>query len=70
MSRGEGPMWRRAKSFATSAEFLRKAVMSVSLVAKGRSGRVGLVGGFIHQSVELAFIGDADLEEPCATGRI
>ncbi len=28
-------------------------------------GRVGLVGGFIHQAVEIALVGDAQLEEPC-----
>src|SRR4051812_37476268 len=54
MSDGEGPLWRRAKSRATSVG----AVMGIS------SRRMGFVGGFIHHAVEFALVGNLHPEEP------
>src|SRR5581483_3629688 len=69
ISRGEGPMWRRAKSMAASLAGLKGAFMSASLF-NAVSGRVRLVGGFIHQPAELASVGDLHLEEPGLAGSV
>src|SRR5881394_1403354 len=69
MSRGEGPIWRRANVVAAASArelrtFTGRAFTGMVVIATSSSGGVSLVGGLIHQAVEFAFVGDLHLEEP------
>src|SRR5262245_30946133 len=71
MSRGEGPIWRRSNSPAPCSRSLVGAFIGcVPFDGRGEeltgSGDMLLVGGFIHQAVELRGAADADLEQPRA----